>query len=126
MTLIAAFRCAEGVVLCADSQETVDIPERGQYRVRVEKIKPQDAGEYQVVIGGAGDGSLVDGFTDTFVERVAQWQGKLDGLEIKTRIKQLLHDYHRNEIALSRAFEDDKFLSFVICVKHKEDTAIFL
>jgi len=72
VTLIAGIRCAEGVVLCADSQETLDIPERGQYRVQVEKIRPQDVGEYQIVVGGSGDGPLVDGFTDAFVEDVAQ------------------------------------------------------
>ena len=125
MTLIAAIRCADGVVLCADSQETVDIPERGQYRVQVNKIQPQDAGNYQVVIGGSGDGPLVDGFTDGFIEQVTLWESKLTAPTMKGKIRNLLHDYHRNEIALSAAFEDDKHLSFVICVKPKDEKAVF-
>ena len=30
MTLIAAFRTSEGVVICADTKETVTLPGRGQ------------------------------------------------------------------------------------------------
>lgn len=126
MTLIAGIRCADGVVLCADSQETIDVPDRGQYRVRVNKITPQDAGFYEVVIGGSGDGGLVDGFTDSFVEHVSDWQELLSGSEIKSKIRTLLNDYHRNEIALSAAFDDDKHLTFLICVKPKTGSTVHL
>ena len=48
VTLIAAIRYVDGVVLCADSQETV-----GDYRVSVDKIKPRDCNHYELVVGGA-------------------------------------------------------------------------
>lgn len=126
MTLIAGIRCAGGVVLCADSQETIDVPDRGQYRVQVNKIAPQDAGYYEVVIGGSGDAALVDGFTDSFVEHVSDWQELLSGSEIKSKIRTLLHDYHRNEVALSAAFDDDKYLTFLICLKPKTGNMVHL
>src|SRR5258707_433136 len=126
VTLIAGIRCVEGFVLCADSQETVNVPDRGEYRVQVNKISPQDAGAYQVVVGGSGDGPLVDGFTDSFVDEAASWQANLTAPEIKNKIKTLLHNYHRNEVALSAAFDDDKHLSFIICVKTKNCTDGFL
>lgn len=127
MTLIAAFRCAEGVVVCADSQETIDIPERGQYRVRVDKIDPQDAGNYEVVIGGSGDGPLVDGFVDGFVHAVSKWKPGLSAEGIKSRIRRLLRTYHENEVRWSAAFEEDKFLGFVVCIRAKaQRPGIFL
>jgi len=48
------------------------------------------------------------------------------GPAIKIKIKKLLHGYHRNEVALSAAYEDDKHLSFIICVKQKGASDVFL
>lgn len=49
MTLIAGFRCTDGAVICADSQETA-----GEWRVNVHKLVPFDAGNSQVGIAGTG------------------------------------------------------------------------
>ncbi len=126
MTLIAAFRCAEdSVVLCADSQETVDIPDRGQYRVNVNKLNQRDAGAYEVIVGGAGDGALVDGFADQFAESVRRWRGAPHRGALNN-IRRFVRDYYRNDVALSRAHPDDKILGFVICLKHKATGSISL
>src|SRR5208282_2748791 len=59
VTLIAAFRCKHGIVMCADSQETVN----DDYRVEVSKIKPETVGKFQIAIGGSGYiADLIDGF----------------------------------------------------------------
>jgi hypothetical protein len=108
MTLIAAFRTYEGVVICADSQETLSKPTPygwGNYRCRVNKIERQDAGEYELVIGGAGNASLVDGFTDVFIDAVASWDGGLDEPTLKSKIQLEVSNYHRNIVALSTARE---------------------
>src|ERR1043166_1209008 len=94
VTLIAAFKCDKGVVLCADTEETVDLPGRGSYRVRVTKIKPQVAGQYDVVIGGAGDAHLVDGFTRRLVAEIGSWSTPLDDAAIENKVSDLLLDYH--------------------------------
>src|SRR5436190_20142246 len=77
VTLIAAFRCntygAPGVVICADSQETV-----GEYRVSVDKIAPRVLGDYQMVIGGAGNAAgLIDDFIENFSRIVESWPAGL-------------------------------------------------
>ena len=58
MTLIAAGGTPEGIVIHADSQETV-----GDYRVQVDKIKCEAMGRFDVLIAGAGSpSSLVNAF----------------------------------------------------------------
>ena len=57
MTLISAWRCNEGYVLCADSQETV-----ADYRATVQKITPLAMGNYQVIVAGSGAADLIESF----------------------------------------------------------------
>lgn len=126
MTLIAAFRCGDGVVLCADSQETRDIPERGSYRVNVDKLERRDAGEYDVVIGGAGDGPLVDSFGDLFAQMVRKWQGSYQRTKALSAIKRFVRGFHQTEVALSPAHPDDKNLDFVVCLRNKNSDNLSL
>jgi hypothetical protein len=120
VTLIAAFNCSDGVLLCADSQETLGnpTPEGWQnYRCRVDKLQPRVDGYYQWVAGGAGDGDLVDGFTDRLKDDIAGWRDNLSRSEVKDELRRSLLDYRRNEVAAS-GFADDT-LEFLICVKGK-------
>ncbi len=126
MTLIAAFRCEEGVVLCADSQETIDIPGRGSYRVNVNKLERKDAGQYEVIIGGAGDGALVDGFVDQLAERISEWPREHQESELLSSVRQFVRDYYATDVALSPAYLDDKNLGFVICLRRRSDGNISL
>lgn len=124
VTLIAGFRTYEGVVICADSQETLGNPTPDgfeSYRCRVDKIEPQDAGAYQLVIGGAGDGRLVDGFTETLADNVKTWDEGLDAGTLKSKIRSLLLDYNRNEVAASSAREKD--IHFLLCLKERVPNA---
>lgn len=121
MTLIAALKCLNGVVVCADTQETC-----GDYRVSVNKIAPIEAGKYQVIIGGAGElGGLIDTFTDDFVRAVNGWQRGLDEQAIRTKIRQLLLNFHKEEVSLYPP-PSDKRLEFIICVKDKQSPNAFL
>src|SRR5271166_2859033 len=62
VTLIAAFKCSDGYVLCADTQATV-----GLYRVTRQKLATTTCGNFQIAIAGSGNnGNLID----TFVERL--------------------------------------------------------
>jgi hypothetical protein len=59
MTLIDAWRTPQGIVVHADSQETV-----GDYRVEVKKIQEITVGDWQLIIVGAGrPGDLIDSFS---------------------------------------------------------------
>ena len=126
MTLIAAFQCEQGIVLCADSQETVDIPERGSYRVNVNKLEQREAGKYEVIVGGAGDGALVDGFVDPFVEMVSKWQSEYRESKALSAIRRFVRNYHATNVALSPAHPDDKHLGFVVCLRNKNTGNISL
>lgn|GEM_PF-6786482 len=71
MTLIAAFKCADGYVLCADSQET--IARAGHdYRVTRQKLVPIAVGKVLMAIAGSGDGDLIDAFIGRFSEKYQQ------------------------------------------------------
>jgi hypothetical protein len=62
MTLICAWRCTDGLVMCADSQETVN-DGRYDYRVSVQKIAPEIMGQLQICICGTGTPvSLIESF----------------------------------------------------------------
>jgi hypothetical protein len=65
MTYIAAFRCAEGFVCCADTQETIEAQK--QY---VEKLTAFGHGEYPFVIGGAGQGEIIEALTQEIAEHL--------------------------------------------------------
>lgn len=123
MTLIAAFRSSHGVVVCADSQETLGIPlpdqEYAQYRVSVDKIEPQQIGHYEVVIGGAGHGALVDGFTEALTDQIETWDAGLDSSSLKAKVRNVVMDYHRHEVAVCPA--EDKDIQFLVCLKEWSD-----
>jgi hypothetical protein len=123
VTLIAAFRCSEGAVLCADDQETID----GVFRVRVDKLEPLRVGHYQLAIGGSGNVAiLVDGFVDTLSLHVAGWGKGLSEVEILKKTKSVLLDFQRNEVKLHRAKRDDKHLEFVMCLRDRSLGKVFL
>jgi len=57
MTLVAAWRCQDGILVSADAQETC-----GDYRVSVQKIVPETMGNFQVIVAGSGTASLIESF----------------------------------------------------------------
>jgi 20S proteasome alpha/beta subunit len=67
MTLIAGFKCADGYVICADSQETV-----GSYRATRQKLVPIAVGKVRMAIAGGGDGDLIDAFVGRFSQKYQQ------------------------------------------------------
>jgi hypothetical protein len=120
LTLVAAFRCYEGVIICADSQETLSIPVSdiyAEYRCQVDKIDIQHLNNYDLAAGGAGHGPLIDGFHDQLSDAVRTWDAGLDATTLKEKIRQLLFTYHRNEVALCASA--DKDICFIVCLKHR-------
>ena len=112
VTLIAAFRYQSGFVVVADSQET-----HGHYRVKVDKVKPHDAGDYDFVGGGASNnGPAVDMFERHLSREVASWQdGPQPELEIENRLISFCSQY----IA-----QRPEPVQFLLCLKHKHATPV--
>jgi hypothetical protein len=121
VTLIAAFRCYEGIVFCADSQETLGNPTpQGweNYRCTVDKIEPQFDGQYHWVAGGAGDADLVDGFTDRLKDEISQWREKYEVATLKQKLREIVLDYNQNEAA--RMWDGGDALDFLIALRHAD------
>lgn len=93
MTLIIGIQCSDGAVICADSQETV-----GHYRASVQKIKPEEMGEYVVIVGGSGNGDLVDGFIQCLRERLDKCDSK-DLDVFKASFENELARYWKEDVA---------------------------
>lgn len=125
MTLIAGFKTSEGVVICADSQETLALPLPGnnwaEYRVSVDKIAPQRIGNYDFIIGGAGDGPLADGFAEALVDQIETWEPGYEGGTLKDKIRKVVLDYHGHEVALCPVAERD--IHFLVCLKQANNPA---
>lgn len=65
MTIIAGFSCSDGVLLCADSQETLGSSKRSVPKLHFQPIEPVQGEEAHfsnlaVAFCGAGDGSFID------------------------------------------------------------------
>lgn len=67
VTIIAAFQCRDGLLMCADSEQTIASETKSQTR----KIHLFKTAPYTVAIGGAGDGSLIDYIQYELQQRVA-------------------------------------------------------
>jgi len=127
VTLIAGFKTSEGVVMCADSQQTLGIPlpdeDYAEYRTYISKIEPQRTGLYDVVIGGAGDGALVDGFVDTLVDQIQTWPPNLSEAAIKEAVRSIVINYHAQEVAVSPGAEASKRIQFLMCLREHSNGA---
>jgi hypothetical protein len=125
VTLIAAFSCSDGVVICADSQETLGLPlpsdDYAEYCVNVDKIEPRQVGHYDVIIGGAGHSALVEGFTEALSDQIETWPASLDSGGLKAKLRTVLLDYHQHEVAVCPA--RDKEIHFLICIKDRHSAS---
>jgi hypothetical protein len=94
MTLIAAFKCINGYVICADSQDTV-----GGRRAPVVKVNPFTAGNFQIAAGGSGEnGELIDSFVRCLEENLSESSIRTLS-ELAPFIRRELLDFRREEAA---------------------------
>ncbi len=85
----------------------------------VDKIEPQKLGSYDAVIAGAGHADLVDGFAESLADQIETWEASLTESELKSKIRSVVLDYHRNEVAVCPA--EDKDIEFVVCLKDRSE-----
>lgn len=127
VTLIAAFRCdidnAPGVVICADSQETI-----GEYRTTVDKIIPREAvGHYDLIVGGAGIGNIVDGLVNSIERDVKSWEAGIPEDNARQLLANILADYIENVVRLYEVADvNEKRVDSIICLRDRESGAVYL
>ena len=95
VTILAGFRCEDGIVICADTQETVEPAKRAVPKLRYEE-SDNNGGHMAAAFCGAGHGP----FTDKLIDRCwedAQLSTSLDDAcdEIEKRIKGTYREYGR-------------------------------
>jgi DNA-directed RNA polymerase subunit RPC12/RpoP len=111
VTLIAAWRCPNGIVIHADSQETVTMEDGVEYRNTVQKIEPLNVGNYRVVISGAGNAAL----TVSFIEKIKRRLGSDPSEGLKAFVSLFedeLSAFYSNDVALCP--DSDKTIQFVV------------
>lgn len=112
VTLIAAARTPEGIVIHADSQETA-----GAYRVQVDKIKCETMGGFDVLIAGAGcPSALVDAFPGRLARRIDDKVTTLAQFA-RTTEKELVR-FYKNDIELCP--DENKTVIYVIAAWHSK------
>jgi 20S proteasome alpha/beta subunit len=103
VTIIAGFKSYEGVVLCADTQETVEHAKRHVPKLRFEphKYKSLDSSEVHdsnlaAAFCGAGEGPFIDKLVEEAWKRAEPATSLGDACtEIETSIKQQYRDFGR-------------------------------
>lgn len=121
MTLIAAFRCYGGAILCAD---TLEVSSDGT-QAFVRKIEPKDSGEYELAVAGAGNATLIDGFVEALRRDARTWKAQQDEDVIGGLIRNVVMEYHDNEVRLWPE-PDDRMNHFIVCAKPKGKWGLFL
>jgi ATP-dependent protease HslVU (ClpYQ) peptidase subunit len=126
VTLIAAFRCEidnePGVIVCGDSQETC-----GEYKATVEKIIPRIAGHYDLIIGGAGNGNIVDSLVNHVERDVRTWEGGIPEDNARQKLAYLLRDHIEEVVQFYPvADSDEKRVDSIICIRDRESGAVYL
>ncbi len=71
MTLIAAWRLSDSIVIHADSQETVTGDDGIEYRRTVLKVDPEQMGNYKVILAGSGDTPFIVSFIEKLRRRLS-------------------------------------------------------
>lgn len=92
MTIAAGFVCSEGIVLCADTQETV----AGYTKNSTEKIRLRRDGGLNIAITGAGDTELIESI-GARIEHALCSEYPLNGFWPPDRVQEII----QNELANS-------------------------
>jgi 20S proteasome alpha/beta subunit len=107
MTLIAGFKCGDGYVICADSQEVVREADGSESRKTCQKLVPIHIGKVTVSLAGAGDADLIDAFVERL--RVNYQSSEITSLDAcSTVIKDELYAFSK-EKGIKRSRVGDRF-----------------
>jgi hypothetical protein len=107
MTFIAAFRGIDSVIFGADTQETVALTKYNY----CEKLKVVDLPWGALVIGGAGNGDLCDGFFQAVEDETATFTPSSMG-DVQEKLKRVLKMFCEKEVIYAQP--KNRHFKFVI------------
>jgi len=117
MSYISVLRCVEGVVLVADTQETIE--DQKQY---CEKLTVSQ--KYPVAVGGAGVDDITDAFSQEVIERIESSRPGTDE-ELGAIIRAALRYVYENDVPVSVIKKQYRTAAFIVAAKAGERVAIF-
>jgi 20S proteasome alpha/beta subunit len=115
MTYIAAFHCQNGIVMCADTQET-----RGEYKNYVEKIEIIEDLSYPLAIGGAGVDDIIKPFMQEVTDRVKESKPKKKS-ELKEVIRSAIKEVYEKDVPVLVVKKQHLTPHFLIAAKPSDD-----
>src|ERR1700690_758941 len=126
MTVIAGFRCQDGIVICADTQETVtDFSKRNVNKVKVERryIHSADPSGTSVAVSfcGAGDGAFIDHLTSK------AWKNAKDASSLDEACDQMEATIKNEYQEYGTIFQQGlcPSVELIYGVKHDQDSRLF-
>jgi hypothetical protein len=125
MTYVAAFQCQDGIVMCADTQETWEAGHKDE-KEYVEKLYVPENLSYPIAVGGAGLDEPIQAFSLELFERVER-QKPSTNAELRSVIQEALREVHTNDAKISAWPEMYRTTKCIVAAKPMNDEfAIFV
>lgn len=115
MTYINAFRCHEGLVMSADTEE-----DWGDYKNYIEKLAIIDDQSYPLAIGGAGIGDLVEPMVQEVIENAKQKKPST-AQELRSLLKDAIDTVYKVDLPWLAVKKHERTPEFLIGAKPASD-----
>lgn len=122
MTIAAGFVCTDGIVLCADTQESY-----GEDKAYVYKLVPMTGKNWVATVAGAGTGYLVDYANDKILDALDGIPPGTDAAALRAIWEKLFKELYAGEFHLYPAALESKQIQMLIglCDKSQSKTYLF-
>jgi 20S proteasome alpha/beta subunit len=115
MTYIAAFHCKDGIVMCADTQETIQVGDEAEKQYS-EKLYVLDDYSYPIAIGGAGLPEPIDAFAQEVRERASK--EKPNTVEkLVALVKSAINEVYQSDMPVSANPKQFRTAQYLIAAK---------
>src|ERR1019366_4204152 len=121
MTYISAFHCQGGIVMCADTQETIDDSEK-QY---AEKLHIIEDHSYPLAFGGAGLDEPVEALSQEVRERAAK-ERPATSAELSQLVKESIAEVYARDVPISAWAKQYRTAEYLIAAKPTKDDFVIL
>lgn len=120
MSYVSALRCEGGIVLCADTQETIE--DEKQY---CEKLTIGSDQSYPVAIGGAGIGEIIDPFAQELCDSLPSERPKNEKA-LLSHIKRCILKVFKEDVPVAVIPKQYRTCEILVAAKAPEETHISL
>jgi hypothetical protein len=122
VTIAAGFTCQDGIVLCADTQESW-----GDDKTHVYKLSPFDGPNWSGGIAGSGTGYLIDYASTKILESITKIAPGTSPAQISESLASVMEGLYKKEFGMYPAAAEDKQIQILVglCDKSKSKTYLF-